>query len=245
MMLEGDVKMGVKKDSTNKTKIPIMSHDSEESDLTLDEFVEVAIKNGTKGVKLDFKATDAYKSSTGALKKLVDAKFPVFINADIIKGPGGKEPAVDKAEFLKIANEHSNLTLSLGWTTEWNNEKPASYSNEDIDAMSKTVAEHDLKQQITYAVRAALAENSHEQMVKLVNNTGTLTIWTAEKDNVNTTKLSELIQKIGIDKIYLDLPDTIKTKLNLNGAPSMSSAIMTVISSLLVSVFVTQTALRG
>lgn len=57
---------------SNVTNIPIMAHPpSNESDLSLEEFLNTNIENnGTKGVKLDFKSIDAFEKSKEILKTL-------------------------------------------------------------------------------------------------------------------------------------------------------------------------------
>lgn len=69
MMLEADVVLGNLTNS-NTTKIPIMAHPPNEvSDLSLDEFLTVVLKNRTKGIKLDFKSIEAYKAGLEVLEK--------------------------------------------------------------------------------------------------------------------------------------------------------------------------------
>ena len=70
-MLEADVILGTY-NATNATdtKIPIMGHPPEnESDLTLDEFLEITLANGKCGIKLDFKSIEAFNASREALLK--------------------------------------------------------------------------------------------------------------------------------------------------------------------------------
>ena len=64
-----------------------------------------------KGVKLDFKRTDILQDSLQIVQSfLPQIDFPVWINADIIKGPsfslgqsGGR--IVEATEFLRLATE--------------------------------------------------------------------------------------------------------------------------------------------
>lgn len=44
---------------------------------------------------------------------------PVWINADILPGPGGKATPLDPKVFLKEVSLRSDDVLSLGWTTGW------------------------------------------------------------------------------------------------------------------------------
>jgi len=70
MMLEADVTLG-NVTGSNMTNIPIMAHPpSMESDLSLENFLNINIENGTKGVKLDFKSIEAFQKSQDVLKNL-------------------------------------------------------------------------------------------------------------------------------------------------------------------------------
>lgn len=45
---------------------------------------------------------------------------PVWINADVLPGPGGKATPLDPLVFLQeVAQRSENDVLSLGWTTGW------------------------------------------------------------------------------------------------------------------------------
>ncbi|XP_033326544.2 protein FAM151B isoform X1 [Megalopta genalis] len=241
LMLEADVKMGKKTDSNTADDVPIMSHDNKTSDLTLQDFVDKVNQTSgiNKGVKLDFKETDAVTKSKDILDKLNNAPFPVFLNADILKGSAAdKEPAVNKDTFLNTVKVYKNVILSLGWTTT-DGKKDANYTDEDVNGMLKVVKDSQLNQSmITYAVRASAASVSHKQMENLLKNTdSTLTVWSGKNDTVDEQKLSELVKHIGVNKVYLDVTDELKNKLDLNGASGMTVATMTILGSLFVSLF--------
>lgn len=70
-MLEADVVMGKLNSTINQTDIPIMAHPpAVESDLSLENFLELNIRNHTKGIKLDFKSNQAFENSKPILAKL-------------------------------------------------------------------------------------------------------------------------------------------------------------------------------
>lgn len=69
MMLEADVVIGTLHNNASKL-IPIMAHPpNNTSDLSLEEFIETILKNGTKGMKLDFKSIEAFNQSIEILNK--------------------------------------------------------------------------------------------------------------------------------------------------------------------------------
>lgn len=259
MMLEADVVMGkLNKDDT--TTIPIMAHPpATTSDLSLEEFVKTILekKDLKKGVKLDFKTKEALSNSSDILKNLNDnATFPVFLNADILAGPVKADaPDVLPNTFVEAAKSYGNLTLSIGWTTKTVGGNAANqtegYLEEHVKAVIDLLKDKKLSQPITYAVRANFAALSQPQMEKLVNSTevkhATLTIWSSEDDAVNATELSNLIKKVGVNNVYLDVPSKLKAQLKLDGSgvSGLTATAMTVLGSLFVNFLLTAMPRRG
>lgn len=51
---------------------------------------------------------------------LAETEVPVWLNADVLPGPGGHGPPLDPQAFLSAVRELPAPTvLSLGWTTGW------------------------------------------------------------------------------------------------------------------------------
>lgn len=81
-MLEADVVVG-KLINTNSTDIPIMAHPpAVESDLSLEDFLNITSNNGSKGIKLDFKSNEAFNKSKSILAKLRPT-VSIHINASL------------------------------------------------------------------------------------------------------------------------------------------------------------------
>ena len=104
MMIEADVSIGPGGE-------PIMAHPPAiDSDLSLQQFLDIVIAEteggARKGIKLDFKAIEIVEPSL-KMVKLVESKlnFPVWLNADIIVGPGGGPP-VDAEQFLSLCTQY-------------------------------------------------------------------------------------------------------------------------------------------
>lgn len=96
------------------------------------------------------------------------------------------------------------------------------------------------KQPITFPVRAGIAANSREQLhdlVRSVNDTNecTLTIWSSENDYVDVPKLRELIFSFGFERVYLDVPDSLASKLDLGRDGNDSGTLSTLVNFGLVS----------
>ncbi|XP_018373655.1 PREDICTED: protein FAM151B isoform X2 [Trachymyrmex cornetzi] len=240
MMLEGDVTMGKHTTTTNATtdKIPIMAHPpATESDLSLEEFININVNNGSKGIKLDFKSNEAFNYSKPILIKFQSSlKCPVILNADIVRGPvNATAPQVNASEFLVEArNIMPNSIFSVGWTTKYGKEyniTEGRYNMKQLKKMIDILTEHNINQPVTYPVRAGLATNDIDGMKALLKNTtstggATLTIWSLKDDYVDVAKLSKLIKEVGTDKVYLDIPEDLRNKLNLSSASTMTSAMM-------------------
>ena len=88
MMIEADVSLG-------PGGVPIMAHPpANTSDLSLQLFLDTVLEatedKAKKGIKLDFKFIEVVEPSLKIVKDLLDRiNMPLWLNADIIAGPGG------------------------------------------------------------------------------------------------------------------------------------------------------------
>jgi len=212
MMLEADVQMRHNKTNTE----PIMAHPPNlDSNLTLEEFVDKVSKT-QKGMKLDFKSILAVEPSLKLLKNVSDSKgmkIPIWLNADILQGPCYDKTCspVDAKEFIKLCTQYFPMSvLSIGWTTG-NDMKPEKnkYTWQHVLEMGKLVV--DIKQPVTFPVRASLIKRSLPQLLWLLDLSRnlTLTVWSSEKDTVNASDLVELRKTVYNKKnVYYDLPES-------------------------------------
>ncbi|XP_031772285.1 protein FAM151B isoform X3 [Apis florea] len=232
MMLEADVVLG--KVTGQDTVQPIMAHPpANESDLSLENFLNAVIeKKGRKGIKLDFKSIEAFNGSKPILDKVRNnLTFPVFLNADILEGPtNATATPVDAKSFVGQAKAYPEYTLSVGWTTNYTEngtENTDRYTEQQIQRMISTLKEQKVAQPVTYPVRAGLAANDASVIKKLMENSdiknASLTVWSSERDKVDADKLSQLIREIGVEKVYVDVPDDLMAKLRLSAASSPRS----------------------
>lgn len=164
--------------------------------------------------------------------------YPVWINADIIKGPlnNNETIPVDPNEFIGGCKELPNSTLSIGWTTRWgSNFTDGIYTKEQITAMVSAIKRNQVTNSthpITFPVRAGIAaqsiENLHD-LVSQVNKTNknvTITIWSSPNDKVNIDSLRKLIFSFGLDHVYLDVPEEVSSQLHLENAPGCASTLI-------------------
>lgn len=85
---------------------------------------------------------------------------------------------------------------------------------------AKNAADHP----ITFPVRAAYAAKSEEELKRLLKDvtakSTTLTVWSPENDNVDVAALKKLILSVGVDRVYVDLPEKIHKTLDLSNSAS-------------------------
>lgn len=175
-------------------------------------------------------------------------KAPLWINADILEGPGGpKSTPVDAKKFFEAvsAKELEETTLSIGWTT---GDKVETYTKEQVDAMIKVIVDnkiHESKHPITFPVRAAHAAESKDTLKQLYdevskkNKQVTFTLWTTENDTINKDNLQKFINSFGAEKIYADLPKDVKDnyKWDTSGASSIVKFGIFNVAAILIALF--------
>ncbi|XP_066472899.1 protein FAM151B [Tiliqua scincoides] len=185
---------------------PIMAHPPEtNSDNTLKEWLN-EMKHTSKGIKLDFKSLAAVNPSMKILAE-INLKQPVWINADILPGPNGSNCVVDGKNFLgTVTSFFPDVTLSLGWTTEWINLKcNKGYSLAMVQEMAAVC--RDLIQPVTFPVRAALVRQSISELTWLLqqSNRYTLTIWTGKHDEYSVEDLLFIRDSFDKSKVFYDI----------------------------------------
>ena len=233
--------------------IPIMAHPPKnESDLSVQSFLqqvwEFNNKNPDykKGIKLDFKDIEAVAPSIAFLKAINEV-WPneVWLNADIVQGPveDTKDP-VNPVTFLEACRQYPNATLSIGWTTKWGSDyTTGQYTQAQVNRMKEVITDNkvpEARSPITFPVRAGIAAQSKFVLHDLLNtinetNAVTLTIWSSAGDSVDVDKLRDLIFSVGLDKVYVDVPEELADKLRLNepsGGVSVHKLTMWVMSLL-------------
>lgn len=236
-MLEADILMGTLTTDDTHQVIPIMAHPPKNSsDLSVQSFLEQVWKFNSanpgkvKGIKLDFKEIAAVAPSIASLKG-ISQNWPneVWLNADIVQGPvdNTKEP-VDPELFLGACSAYPTATLSIGWTTSWGcNYTHGEYTQAQVNKMKEVIKDNSVphKSPITFPVRAGIAAQSKftlENLMETINETNavTLTIWSSEGDAVDVDKLRDLIFDVGLDKVYVDVPEDLKAQLRLDDEPN-------------------------
>lgn len=246
--IEADIVLGSLSDDATHALQPVMGHPPNNvSDITLESFLSQVLahnrrnRNGaTKGVKLDFKSIEVFRGSEAMLQSLwPQMDYPVWINADIIAGPVNNSVTrpVDPSGFFDGAKKLPGAVLSIGWTTLWSREhREGNYTNAQIDGMVAAIRSNNITKAghaITFPVRAGIAANSTgvlNELMSAVNKTNacTLTIWSSPDDFVDVDGLRRLIFSVGLDRVYVDVPEALASRLDLGNKPSAASGIMNV-----------------
>ncbi|XP_052854450.1 protein FAM151B isoform X1 [Drosophila gunungcola] len=239
--IEADIVLG--KLNGEGEDMPVMAHPPAIiSDLTLAEFLKQIMafnrdhEGQEKGVKLDFKSIEVFEGSLDILDENVPNMlgYPVWINADILSGPvdQNKTVPVDANRFFAGCMRYKQAALSIGWTTNWGADfRDGEYTQDQCDAMLESLTANNVLatgQAITFPVRAGIAANSEEQLHRLVaavneTNESTLTIWSSDGDYVDVDKLRKLIFGFGVERVYLDVPEELASRLDLGNSDSGAS----------------------
>lgn len=168
--VEADILMGT--DSTRGSaglQQPIMAHPpSRESDLSFHRFMKLAISDGAlrKHLKLDFKEIETVRPCLDIIRQfgkfIADNKSTIFLNADILPGPGRSlsDIAVPADHFLGqtvaflSAMTAGNFVFSLGFKVDVCS--VFGYTDKQLASMSNLIRTHHLDQGIVLAVNARL-----------------------------------------------------------------------------------------
>lgn len=160
-------------------------------------------------MKFDFKSLDAVRPALKITKQKRDKiKGPIWLNADILKGPKGRDTRLPAADFLEAIRAFPEATLSLGWTTvAKGNDFNLNYTMEMVQEMLDVCKT--LRQPITFPVRAEQLVDSWNQFDWLLKQSRdyTLTVWTALTDNVTRSDMDYIKQQAEASRIYFDLPE--------------------------------------
>ena len=167
--------------------------------------------------------------------------FELWLNADILKGvefcnsdPTTNCIPVEPNLFLKLCQKYftTDAVLSPGFTTFYNETLDINHSEKITDdannkynknlmiSMVETLKSNNClgKNKINFPLRAIFAINSLEEIIYLLEKTGStnssITIWGQENlDQSQIEKLKCLIKKIGSHKIYLDVHEDLRNDI--------------------------------
>ena len=145
--IEADILLGQR---GMELSVPIMAHPpAMSSDLTFKEFLDRAVVDGTRHLKLDFKDMAAVEPCL----QLLAARWPklhsngqgVWLNADVLPGPNARRKCpVAFHEFVPLCRRMCpQAALSLGWRLGIFGPQQA-YSKADATEMARACREYKL-----------------------------------------------------------------------------------------------------
>ncbi|XP_069843223.1 protein FAM151A [Dipodomys merriami] len=211
MALEADVTVeGL--NTVNETGVPIMAHPpAVYSDNTVQNWLETVLASSQKSIKLDFKSIKAVGPSLDLLRQLTEAgrvRRPVWINADILKGPNVPiSIEINATQFLALVQEkYPEATLSLGWTTLYVPQSPNNtYTQAMVEKMQALVG--DVPQKITFPLRAVMVRAAWPYFSWLLGQSDrySLTLWQGSQDPVSVDDLLYIRDNSAAHQVYYDL----------------------------------------
>ncbi|XP_029803647.1 protein FAM151A isoform X2 [Suricata suricatta] len=211
MVLEADVNIeGL--NTANETGVPIMAHPPAiYSDNTLQQWLEAVLASSQKGIKLDFKSLKAVGPSLALLRRLTEdgrVQRPVWINADILRGPNVPiSTEVNATQFLALVQEnYPEATLSPGWTTLYVPLFPnRTYTRAMVEKMQGLVGA--LPQKVTFPVRAVMVRAAWPHFSWLLGQSQrySLTLWQGASDPVSVDDLLYVRDNSASHQVYYDL----------------------------------------
>ncbi|XP_072045274.1 uncharacterized protein [Amphiura filiformis] len=211
MMLEADIDFITSSDKKTKTPIIINSETKPgdfSGDMTMVEWMSKISKYSNKGMKLNFKDDEALRVAFPLLYTMKETLHaPIWIHADVVAGPNNPKVTVHAKNLLDIIKEFPKVTLSLGWSTEWDPDgHQFSYTWREVINMAKVCAP--IRQHVSFAVRAVFAVRSIRQLkwILSLTNRFTITVWANKYDILAIPELYHFRKNMDPKKVYYNLP---------------------------------------
>ncbi|XP_006879878.1 PREDICTED: protein FAM151A [Elephantulus edwardii] len=209
MVLEADI-MIEGQNTAQETGVPIMSHPPNiYSDNTVEHWLQTVLTTSKKGIKLDFKNIKALGPSLDLLQNLTKSgkvRRPVWINADILKGPNVPLTLeLNATRFLSLINEkYPEVTVSPGWTTYYGLFK-LPYTRAMLEEMQGLVGA--LRQRVTFPVRAVFVRPAWPHFSWLLDQSErySLTLWQGANDPIPVEDLLYIRDNTAPHRVYYDI----------------------------------------
>ncbi|NXF07035.1 F151B protein, partial [Smithornis capensis] len=179
---------------------PILAHPPDtDSDITLQEWLAQMV-NTNKGIKLDFKSLDAVGPSLELLGEVEQQlRRPVWINGDILEGPGGSRAVLDARNILSTITSTfpDGVLIPMFF--------PAGYEWAMVQEMNQVC--RSLSQPVTFPVRAVLVRQSLPKLRWLIQQSDkySLTVWTGNEDVYSLEDLLHIRENFDKSRVYYDI----------------------------------------
>ena len=178
-----------------------------------------AIKNlikYKKALKLDLKLLNGnpyknrfYSYTLDILRKRWNAKIPVWIHADVLKGPNWENSSheyLDPMDFVQLYNSYHKYnpkaTISLGYLTSFRDDISVEpYTAEMLNQMRKVV--ENVEGETTIAIRY-INLMKDQKILQDFLKLGSVTIWNG-KDTMSVKQFNQLKKRMHHLNVYKDL----------------------------------------
>lgn len=108
--------------------------------------------------------------------------------------------------------------------------------------MTEALSRNQVTRPVTFPVRAGIAAQSIETLSALVHLSPpgtTLTLWSPETDPVDYVGLKKLVDGLGHNKVYIDIPKSMFNQLQLNSLGVRSHMSLSVCLTTVLTLFYT------
>ncbi|NXA04564.1 F151B protein, partial [Sapayoa aenigma] len=175
---------------------PILAHPPDtDSDITLQEWLAQMVDTN-KGIKLDFKSPDALGPSLELLGR-VERRLgrPVWINGDVLAGPGGGRAALDARGLLGAVTAAFPDLCAV----------PAGYGWAAVRGGGRLCRR--LSQPVSLGGRAALVPRSLPELGGVLQQSDrySLTVWTGKEDIYSVEDLLQIRENFDKSRVYYDI----------------------------------------
>jgi len=168
-----------------------------------------------KALKLDLKLLNGnpyrsgfYSYALNILRKRWDTEIPVWINADVLKGPNWENSShecLDPVDFVQLYNsyhkDNSRATISLGYLTSFGDAPVEPYTAEMLNQMRKVI--ENIKSQVTIALRY-INLMKYPEILQGFLKLGSVTIWNRE-DKISISQFNQLKERALSLNMFKDL----------------------------------------
>jgi len=168
-----------------------------------------------KALKLDLKLLKGnlyrrkfYNNVLDILHERWDTKIPVWINADVLRGPNwenSNHKYLNPADFVQLYNfYHKNnpkATISLGYLTSFGNTPVEPYTFEMINQMQKITK--NVEGQVTIALRY-INLMEYPKILQKFLQLGSVTIWN-RGDRISVNQFNQLKERVRSLCVFKDL----------------------------------------
>jgi len=206
MMIGADI-------TIDKDKQTVMKNSTFKLENFMDSVIKaIDSKNVKKGLKFNFASVDAVEPALKVIASYEDKiTFPLWLQANIIAGPGSDVVPVDPDQFLSLCSKYLPwATLSVGWTTGPKGNYEDLQLGQMVDLMTNVNVSSPSP---TLELRASLiTETDTPRLSNLIVETEVagafpeVYVWDESKDKVDMKQLDTFVELVGKNRVYLDVP---------------------------------------